>query len=189
MPISFQYSFSFLLDLLSPHDIFRGLNLDHPRSSLFVYAGLERVLRIVDSPGSIIDLWRRGNTGTKSALLYFYATWSNRKVSTNPPPTMRSVLFLPSNTSPPHVTAILAPTRTQELMKVYNLLIFNTTPEFTKTLALVSSCGSPSSPPSLASFRPMTPPRGLNTIPGKASCMRAYWRLSDGVNLELQARN
>ncbi|KAH8985073.1 hypothetical protein EDB86DRAFT_2395978 [Lactarius hatsudake] len=120
---------------------------------------------IVDSPGSIINLWRRGNTGIESGLLCSYATWSNRKVSTNPPPTMRSVLFLPSrlrsNTSPPHVNVILAPTRTQELMKVYNLLIQHNT-WFTKTPALVSSSGSPSSPPSLASFRLMTSPRGLN---------------------------
>jgi len=53
---------------------------------------------------------------------------------------MRSVLFLPSrlhsNTSPPHVADILAHTQAEELKNVYNLPTFNTTLEFTKTLAL-----------------------------------------------------
>ncbi|KAH9058909.1 hypothetical protein EDB83DRAFT_2520655 [Lactarius deliciosus] len=65
--------------------------------------------------------------------------WSNRKIPTTLPPTVRSVLFFPSrlrsNTLLPHVAEILAHLRSKEPMKIYPLPISNATPKFTKTLA------------------------------------------------------
>ncbi|KAH9025532.1 hypothetical protein EDB85DRAFT_1982560 [Lactarius pseudohatsudake] len=99
---------------------------------------LERVLRMVDSHGSVIDR-DEGIQGQKVVLRNVV------KPEDLDEPTSDDAFFLPSrlrsNTSPPHVTEILAPTQTEEPMKVYNLPILNTTPEFTKMLALVSSMG------------------------------------------------
>ncbi|KAH9168550.1 hypothetical protein EDB89DRAFT_2073831 [Lactarius sanguifluus] len=109
------------------------------------FVQLEYVLQIVDSPGIIVD---RGE-GTQGR-------WSNRKILMTLPPTVRSVLFFPSrlrsNTLPSHVAEILTHLRAEEPMKTYPLPISNTTPEFTKTFALISSCRSPSSPPFCSSL-------------------------------------
>ncbi|KAH8986822.1 hypothetical protein EDB86DRAFT_3212363 [Lactarius hatsudake] len=90
---------------------------------------LEHVLQIVDPLG--YHRYRgKGTQGKK---------WSNRKIPTTLPPTVRSVLFFPSRLRSKHVAEILAHLRAEEPMKIYPPPVSNTTPEFTKTLAFISS--------------------------------------------------
>jgi len=130
---------------------------------------LKRVPRIVDSPSVVFDS-DEGIPG-QYVVLCSCETWSNRRTLTTPTPTMRSVLFLPSRphsiTSPPHVSEILVYTQAEELTKVYNLHIFNTTFEFVKMLAL--STGhllDVGLLPVLLLFPPLAYSRFLITSPG-----------------------